>query len=112
MDTQKFVLFLIFATSLLFLWDAWQKEQNPPTTPAQTAVTQGPGAKQPSTSAQSETPIPGEELASDQREKAGVADSGAPVTASGKLVSGEKVIVKTDMVVAEIDTAGGDIRRL
>ena len=112
MDTQKFVLFLIFATSLLFLWDAWQKEQNPPTTPAQTAVTQGPGAKPPSTSAQSETPIPGEELASDQREKAGVADSGAPVTASGKLVSGEKVIVKTDMVVAEIDTAGGDIRRL
>ena len=27
MDTQKFVLFLIFSTSMLFLWEAWQKEQ-------------------------------------------------------------------------------------
>ena len=110
MDTQKFVLFLIFATSLLFLWDAWQKEQYPaPSAP--TAGVQG-SAKQRSTSAQNETPVPGDELASVQPGKTGTAEGAAPVSAAGKLESGEKVIVKTDMVVAEIDTAGGDIRRL
>lgn len=38
-------------------------------------------------------------------------DNGAPKV-SGKLESGEKIIVKTDMVMAEISTAGGDLRRL
>ncbi len=31
---------------------------------------------------------------------------------TGKLGTGEKIVVKTDMVVAEIDTAGGDLSRL
>lgn len=110
MDTQKFVLFLIFATSLLFLWDAWQKEQYP-SPPAPTAAVQG-SAKQPPSGAQNEAPVPGDQLASTQPEKGASVEGPAPVNAAGKLESGEKIVVKTDMVVAEIDTAGGDIRRL
>jgi YidC/Oxa1 family membrane protein insertase len=110
MDTQKFVLFLIFSTSMLFLWDAWQKEQNPP--PAATVATQGP-AGEPVVRHQEDTPVPGEKLVSTQPGKSEpAAESVGPIKTSGKLESGEKIVVKTDLVVAEIDTAGGDLRRL
>ncbi len=109
MDTQKFVLFLIFSTSMLFLWDAWQKEQNPP--PPAAVATQGPGES--SVRRQEDTPVPGEKLVSTQPGKSEPsAESAGEVRTSGKLESGEKIVVKTDLVVAEIDTAGGDLRQL
>src|SRR2546428_11117319 len=40
MDTQRLILFLVFAFSLLLLWEAWQKELRPPA-PAN-PPTQGP----------------------------------------------------------------------
>ncbi|SFO28205.1 membrane protein insertase YidC [Nitrosospira briensis] len=110
MDTQKFVLFLIFSTSMLFLWDAWQKEQLPPA-PAATSAPAPQGGRN-SASTQGEAPIPGNELASTQQGKSGVAPGVTPEKAASKLESAEKIVVKTDMVVAEIDTAGGDLRRL
>jgi YidC/Oxa1 family membrane protein insertase len=106
MDTQKLVLFLIFSTSMLFLWEAWQKEQYAalPKPAVQGSASQ---------SGEHEAPIPGEKLSSAQ------AGAGAPrvedVTPgrpSGMLESGEKIVVKTDVVTAEINTAGGDLRRL
>ncbi|PTR07193.1 protein translocase subunit yidC [Nitrosospira sp. Nsp5] len=110
MDTQKFVLFLIFSTSMLFLWDAWQKEQNPPPPAAVTA--QGPGGES-SVRRQEDTPVPGEKLVSTQPGKSEPsAESADSVKISGKLESGEKIVVKTDLVVAEINTAGGDLRQL
>ncbi len=108
MDTQKFVLFLIFSTSLLFLWDAWQKEQYGPTPAPATHGT----VQQPDTAGQDHTPVPGEKLASTLPEANQTAEDSAPVRAGGKLESGEKIVVKTDKVIAEIDTAGGDLRRL
>ncbi len=110
MDTQKFVLFLIFSTSMLFLWDAWQKEQLPPP-PAATSAPATQGAPN-SASTQGEAPIPGDKLASTQQGKGEVPAGAAPGKATSKLESGEKIVVKTDMVIAEIDTAGGDLRRL
>ncbi len=109
MDTQKIVLFLIFSTSMLFLWDAWQKEQNPPPPAAVTA--QGPGGS--SVRRQEDTPVPGEKLVSTQPGKSEPSAEGTDsVKISGKLESGEKIVVKTDLVVAEINTAGGDLRQL
>ncbi len=105
MDTQKLVLFLIFSTSMLFLWEAWQKETRP-APPAEATATQ-PSARQ------NETPVPGEKLASPQQ-NAGVPSAGnaAPAKPGGLLESGGKIVVKTDLLTAEIDTAGGDLRRL
>ena len=109
MDTQKFVLFLIFSTSMLFLWDAWQKEQRPPTSPS---GIQG-SANQPTAGSQVETPVPGDKLVATQPGQSEAAtDNATPVSRSGKLEPGEKILVKTDMVIAEISTAGGDLRRL
>jgi YidC/Oxa1 family membrane protein insertase len=110
MDTQKLVLFLIFSTSMLFLWDAWQKEQRPPPPASTSTAVQGsPGQ---AADSQEETPVPGEKLSSTQPSPdQGSTDNGTP-RATGKLESGEKILVKTDAVIAEISTAGGDLRRL
>ena len=94
MDTRRLILFVIFSFSILMLWDAWQQKANPvintPTT-AQTATTGVP------------TPANG------------VAASNVQSTVndgSFKLTSGQRINVKTDLFEAEIDTVGGDLRRL
>ena len=33
MDTQRLILFVIFAFSALFLWERWQSEHRPPVPP-------------------------------------------------------------------------------
>jgi YidC/Oxa1 family membrane protein insertase len=110
MDTQKLVLFLIFSTSLLFLWDAWQKElQAPSSAPV---ATQG-ASREAGAPDKEEMPIPGEKLVTGQPGSSpSNSDGTVPVKAGGKLPTGEKIVVKTDLVTAEIDTAGGDLRRL
>lgn len=106
MDTQKLVLFLIFSTSMLFLWEAWQKEQY--------AALPKPAVQESSgQSGEHAAPIPGEKLSSIQPgTSAPGAENITPGRPSGILESGEKIVVKTDVVTAEIDTAGGDLRRL
>lgn len=91
MDTQRLILFIIFSFSVLMLWEAWQKEQHP--TPASHV------AQEKTAAAQAPTPT------------ARAADSSAK-DAGGPLQTGERVRVQTDLVYAEIDTLGGDLRRL
>ncbi|MCX7140286.1 MAG: membrane protein insertase YidC [Proteobacteria bacterium] len=99
MDTQRLILFFVFSFSLLLLWDAWQKENRPPPqtiakqNPAQVAVP-SPSAPAPVTpSAQAK---PGEAIPP---------SSAAPAQS-------ERLKVKTDYLVADIDLRGGDIVRL
>jgi YidC/Oxa1 family membrane protein insertase len=99
MDTQRLILFFVFSFSLLLLWDAWQKENRPPTpavaklSPAQANVPNPSVPVQP-------TAVPAQ--------KPGEAiPSGAAVA-----VKSEKLKVKTDYLVADIDLRGGDIVRL
>lgn len=94
MDNQRLILFLVFSFSILMLWDAWER-QHAPQAPA---VTQ--------TQAQSKPQdIPSATVAG---KPAAVAL--APETTS--TAHGEKIVVKTDLFEAEIDTLGGDIRHL
>ncbi len=91
MDTQRLILFIVFSFSILMLWDAWQKEQHP---------------------------APIGQIA---QQKAGVDQTPAPMAraleapakdSAGPLQTGERIKVQTDLVYAEIDTLGGDVRRL
>lgn len=93
MDNQRLILFLIFSFSILMLWDGWERQHAP-----QTPVTQSQ-----STAKTQEVPS--------------VSKPGQPATivqapVSGALGQGEKLLVKTDLFEAEIDTLGGDIRHL
>jgi len=101
MDTQRLVLFMLFVFSTFFLIEAWQKDQRPPA-PVPAAAVPAPAAAPPAGSASSAnvpSPTPATQPVA------------TPVT-GGELQKGEQVRVQTDLVVAMIDTAGGDVRLL
>ncbi len=102
MDTQRLVLFMVFTFSVFFLFDAWQKDQHPatPQTAPATSVPV-PGAGAPPTA--TPVPAPSQPLS---------VPPAPPPSAQGGLQKGEVVRVETDQLVAEISTAGGDLRSL
>jgi YidC/Oxa1 family membrane protein insertase len=91
MDTQRLILLFIFGFSVLMLWEAWEREQRPkpPAAPAQTA--------QPS------APTPA---------KAPAIGAPAAIAAQAADATGETIRVGTDLVLADIDTLGGTLKRL
>lgn len=88
MDFQRFFLFLIFTFSLFFLWDGWQKYLHPEVIQTKTES----------------TPT--------QTQVFQAASPVAPVAVDSPLQTGEKIVVKTDYLLAEINTVGGDLRHL
>lgn len=101
MDTQRLILFFIFSFSLLLLWDAWQKEQQPMSVPAPTARA-APGVP---TLAK---PLSAAPAAPGTGAPAAAAVPGSPAGAAPS----EKVQISTDLLVAEIDTLGATLSRL
>ncbi|HTP46891.1 MAG TPA: membrane protein insertase YidC [Casimicrobiaceae bacterium] len=92
MDTQRWILFAIFSFSALFLWERWQAEQRP--------------APAPRTAAQ-----PGKE-AVPSPQVSGAAAPGVPGGPVPPAAAGQRVEIKTDRYVAEVDTLGGAITLL
>ncbi|BBE49677.1 Membrane protein insertase YidC [Ferriphaselus amnicola] len=89
MDLQRLFLFLIFSVSSMLVWENWQRAQHPAPAPV-TAASGVPAATTSLTAAPA---------------------GSAPAT-EVKRISGAKIVVKTDNFVAEINTVGGDLRRL
>ena len=105
MDTQRLILFFIFGFSILMLWDAWEKEHRPKpavqvssteSVPTPAAAPAKPGAQTPPAA------VPSATSAADGR----VPGAAAPAA------KGETIVVRTDLVVAEIDTLGGTLKRV
>ncbi|MHB1676340.1 MAG: membrane protein insertase YidC [Sulfuriferula sp.] len=92
MDTQRLILFIVFSFSLLMLWEAWEK-QDMPQSVVTSASTAGTNAPVPTVTAPDRTAIP------DNR-------------AQNEFPVGAQATVTTDLVRAEIDANGGDIRSL
>ena len=102
MDTQRLILFFVFSFSLLLLWDAWQKDQRPPVSAG------AQGAKQASAGATVPSPsVPPQTAPTTQPKPA----EGIPSTPTGD-EKHQKLTVRTDNFLAEIDLRGGDIVRL
>jgi YidC/Oxa1 family membrane protein insertase len=102
MDTQRLILFFIFGFSLLMLWDAWEKEHRPKPVPqvSSTATVPTPAAQAPGKPAAPAAPAAG---------SAPQADVPGAAAAAGK---GERIVVSTDLFIAEIDTLGGTLKRI
>jgi YidC/Oxa1 family membrane protein insertase len=97
MDTQRLILLFIFSFSLLMLWEAWDKQgrPKPPATPP---------------SAQQGVPEPAKPAAPDTAKPAAPAASAVPgVDAAAQ---GETIRITTDLMVAEVDTLGGTLKRV
>jgi YidC/Oxa1 family membrane protein insertase len=94
MDTQRLILWLVFSFSGLMLWQAWEREHNPPPVPATSSQATQPTT---STSAAPTAAIP--------------APAGAP-PATATAQTGQMIEVHTDLYTADIDTVGGTIDRV
>jgi len=107
METKKLVLIIIFSTSLLFLWEAWQKELGPPISDVTSTAPNATNQRH------DPLPVPGDELVS-TTESGNIpgATGVTPSVTPNLFIIGKKIQVKTDLVIAEIDTAGGDLRQL
>ena len=100
MDTQRLILFVIFAFSTLLLWEAWQKESRPPAPPTAATVT-------PKPSPASDMPaVP----ATPSAAPAGPAP--LPPSAPPQALAGRTITITTDLYRADIDTNGGVITQI
>ncbi|MBI3140900.1 MAG: membrane protein insertase YidC [Rhodocyclales bacterium] len=92
MDNQRLILLLVFSFSLVMLWDAWQKQGQP--------------APATQSAAQQASPVPAPTVA-----PAGPAAVPVPGQATAPAAAA-KAVVKTDLLVAEISSTGGDLINL
>src|SRR6185295_3409422 len=95
MDTQRLVLLFIFGFSVLMLWESWEREHRPKPAPVPEQQAIQPGV-----------PAPAKPAA------LGGAPSQAVAPAAAAEAKGETIRVTTDLVIAEIDTLGGTLKRL
>lgn len=92
MDTKRLILFVIFSFSIMMLWDSWQRQDAPAGKPVEVAQ-QDRDASVPHT------------------EKTAQATD-LPKETGFRLQTTGRVHVETDLFKADIDTTGGDLRRL
>mgnify|MGYP000891892238 FL=1 len=98
MDTQRIIAFIVFSFSTLLLWESWQTYNNPK--PA-VEIQAGKPQQAAQAAASAELPVPGQAL----KPNSAVADS-------GQTVKGARARIVTDVLDAEIDANGGDLRQL
>ena len=94
MDTQRLILFVIFSFSALFLWEAWQRDHRPP-------VPQ-------TTSRRAGTESRDRRAAAERRRRRPAVPGSSPAA----VPAGEKIVIKTDLFVANVDTVGGVLTQL
>ena len=97
MDTKRLILFVIFSFSILMLWDAWQRQHAPQ--PEIAAVQHAEDGSVPQ--APQGTPAIAEKQQAEM-----------PLESGFRLQTGQRVSVDTDLFHADIDTMGGDLRKL
>jgi len=98
MDTQRIIAFIVFSFSSLLLWDAWQEYNNPQPAIEHVASKETRQAREASAEL---PPVPGQKN-----------ESKTAIAEDNKIASGARAKIVTDVLEAEIDANGGDLRKL
>ena len=99
MDTQRLIAFVVFSFSALLLWDAWQKHNVPKPISAPASASAPVGVPQPAAPLTPPT-------------APGAMPAAPPPSAAAAVRGGEPILVSTDLFDIEINSQGGDIRRV
>jgi YidC/Oxa1 family membrane protein insertase len=99
MDTQRLILFVIFSFSAFILWDRWQAAHRPPL-PTSAPTTAKPSSDTPSA-------VPRATPAASAPNAPAASAPNAPGASVPAPAMGEKIEIKTDRYVADVDTLGG-----
>jgi YidC/Oxa1 family membrane protein insertase len=106
MDTQRLILLLVFFFSSLMLWEAWQRQGQPPPVVSSQQAGGAPGTaavpSAPTSGAVAPVPTPG----------VGAVTPAAVPTSGTAAPTAPALVVRTDLVIAEISAQGGDLVRL
>ncbi|NUU03566.1 membrane protein insertase YidC [Herbaspirillum robiniae] len=108
MDIKRTVLWVVFSFSLLLLWDSWMRHNGHQSMFFPSAnQTQEQAAANPAAPAASPTgsPVP-------QAGTAAPASAAAVPAAGAAAAKGETITITTDVVKADFDTVGGELKRL
>ena len=120
MDTQRLILLVVFSFSLIMLWDAWQKQDQP--LPAAGLSASAPASSAMNMNAADRLPAPlaaGSASTADGSAVTGAASAlpGTDSSSNAQAISESvaqvvKKTIKTDLFIAEISAQGGDLTRL
>lgn len=107
MDIKRTVLWAIFLMSLLLLWDNWMRANGKPSMffPTPAAQTANANKAGPANAASAGDAVK-------TANAAGAASAVANATPTVTPIKSETITITTDLVKADIDTVGGDIKRL
>jgi YidC/Oxa1 family membrane protein insertase len=106
MDIKRTVLWVVFSLSLLMLWDNWNRHTGKPSMFFPTATQQATPAAGAGNAARSDVPQAGATAT-------GTAAGSSTVPAgTAAAPQSELITITTDLMKAQIDTAGGELKRL
>ena len=109
MDTQRIIALVVFSASSLFLWEAWQKHNRPPAPPTAPVTAQA-GSSVPNTVATVPTIPSGANGTGAAVANVAPAQNVAATSEAPK--SAQRISVQTDTLQVELDTQGGDVRKV
>ena len=110
MDNQRLILFVALSLVIMLIFSAWQEQHRPPVEDtAITGTTAVPGSNIAAETA-NEVVAPAADVPSVPAASQAAVAPGMPQAKTA--VAGQRIIVKTDRLYVEINTAGGEITRV
>ena len=106
MDTQRIIALVVFVFSGTLLWEAWNKYNQPPI-PVQSTIQTKNGVSTPS-SGNASTAVPTPSVP----QLATTNPPGALPPAASAAPTSKRITVETDSLLVELDTSGGDVRKV
>jgi YidC/Oxa1 family membrane protein insertase len=109
MDNTRMFLLLAMAMVLMLIYNAWEQQNAPVPPPAAVAPVAAPAPAIPGTATPA-APVAAPTVSSDVPS---VPATAAPARAESEaFVRGQRIQIRTDLLQAEVDTQGGDLRQL